>query len=119
MAAHLEANFPNEQYCLERKSFQKIAQAIKQNYHNTFYKPDLKRYVDGYNSSHTAMHSSFMPVALDMVAPDIENNLASYLESRDMDCGVFGSQFFLWSLYKLNQGDKALSLITSNSKNSF
>jgi len=119
MAFHLDTFFPDEHFKSENKHFRKIAQAIRENYHNTFYRQDLQRFADGYNSAHAAMHSSFMPVALDMVTTDIADDLASYLESRDMDCGVFGSQFYLWSLYKLNRGNKALDLIVSTKKNSW
>jgi len=99
--------------------FSYVAKTIEENYNKVFYSKKKKRYVDGLNSEHAAMHSSFMPIALDLVPENLKDNISDYLITRNMDCGVFGSQFFLWSLYKLNQGAKALGLITSKGKNSW
>jgi len=119
MAVNLNASYPKRGFDSEHIEFANLAEAIKDNYNRTFYGSNIKRYVDGLNSSHAAMHSSFMPVFFDMVPGDYKNDIANYLESRNMDCGVFGSQFFLWALYKLNKGEKALELITSKNKNSW
>lgn len=119
MAANLEAAYPDQGFVSESVNFANIAIAIKENYNKIFYQKNIKRYVDGLNSSHAAMHSSFMPVVFDMVQTDFKNEIADYLITRNMDCGIFGSQFFLWSLYKLNKGEKALELLVSKEKNSW
>ncbi|UCE08452.1 MAG: hypothetical protein JSW07_10690, partial [bacterium] len=119
MATHLNESYPDLNYFSESVNFGRLADSIKENYHKTFYSKDIKRYIDGLNSSHAAFHSSFMPVVFGLVQKNIRDDIASYLITRDMDCGVFGSQFYLWSLYKLNQGDKALELILSKDKNSW
>ena len=119
MAANLDASYPDQGFYSESVNFASLAKNIKENYNKTFYKENIKRYVDGFKSSHAAMHSSFMPIVFDMARKDIRYDIASYLVTRNMDCGVFGSQFYLWSLYKLNQGTKALDLIVSKEKNSW
>jgi hypothetical protein len=119
MATILDEYYPNLNYHSESLKFAKFAKAIKNNYNKTFYKNDIKRYVDGLNSKHAAMHSSFMPIVFDLVKEKHEDDIANFLLSRGMDCGVFGSQFFLWSLYKLNLGEKALELIVSKDNNSW
>jgi alpha-L-rhamnosidase len=119
MAACLDARYPDADYHSESVSFAGIARNIKASYHKTFYSQDIRRYVDGLNASHAAMHSSFMPIVFDLVPDDLKSDIADYLITRNMDCGVFGSQFYLWSLYQLNQGEKALELITSRNRNSW
>ena len=119
MAAILDEAYPNNDYYSESINYANLAKAIKENYNKTFYRNNIKRYVDGLNSQHAAMHSSFMPIVFDLVKDEYKDKIASYLVSRNMDCGVFGSQFFLWSLYKLNQGQKALELIVAKEKNSW
>ena len=119
MAAYLDKYYPGEGFDAEKIRFRKIADAIKDNYNKIFYSKNIKRYVDGFNSPHAAMHSSFMPIVFNMVPENLKADIAGYLASRKMDCGVFGSQFYLWSLYKLNRGEKALELIVSKDKNSW
>jgi len=119
MAASLATYYPDQNYSSESINFKNISKDIKENFNKTFYSEKIKRYIDGSNSSHAAFHSSFFPVFFDMVDKEFENDLSTYLKSRKMDCGVFGSQFYLWALYKLNQGGKALDLIVSKDKNSW
>ena len=99
--------------------FDKLAKSIKNGYNNTFYNQKIKRYIDGLNASHAAFHSSFFPIFFGLVEKELKDDISSYLVTRNMDCGVFGSQFYLWSLYKLNQGAKALELMISKDKNSW
>jgi alpha-L-rhamnosidase len=119
MAHVLSKYFTKVEYKSESLRFSDIANAIRINYNQSFLNNDLKRYVDGLNSSHAAFHSSFMPVVFDMVPQKFLVDIADYLATRNMDCGVYGSQFFLWALYNLNKGDRALELITSTGKNSW
>ncbi|MFC2135383.1 alpha-L-rhamnosidase C-terminal domain-containing protein [Bacteroidota bacterium] len=119
MAANLNMFYPEEDFQAESKRFAYVAERIKKIYNKTFYNNDIKRYVDGLNSSHAAFHSSFMPIVLDLVPKEYKEDISDYLITRNMDCGVFGSQFYLCSLYELNQGEKALELITSKNKNSW
>jgi alpha-L-rhamnosidase len=118
-ATILHENYSEQEYLNESIEFKNLSNKIKTNYNNFFYSKDLMRYVDGHNSDHASFHSSFMPIVFDLVPVEQIDDISSYLMTRDMDCGVFGSQFFLWSLYKINQGPKALSLITSDSRNSW
>ncbi len=119
MAANLDVYYPDENYSSESIKFSNLAKGIKENYNKTFYRENISRYADGLNSSHAAFHSSFFPIFFDLVPNDLKVDITNYLVTRNMDCGVFGSQFYLWSLYKLNQGAKALELIVSKDKNSW
>ena len=119
MAASLAAYYPDKNYSSESINFKNISKGIKENYNKTFYSEKIKRYIDGSNSSHAAFHSSFFPVFFDLVDKEFKNDLSTYLINRNMDCGVFGSQFYLGALYKLNQGAKALDLIVSKDENSW
>jgi alpha-L-rhamnosidase len=119
MAANLDQAYPGQNYFSESSKLGKLAESIKDNYNNAFYSKKIKRYVDGLNASHAAFHSSFFPIFFGLVENEVKDDISSYLETRKMDCGVFGSQFYLSSLYTLNQGSKALELITSKDKNSW
>ncbi|MEJ2616297.1 MAG: alpha-L-rhamnosidase C-terminal domain-containing protein, partial [Ignavibacteriaceae bacterium] len=119
IAMYMDESYPNMGFNAERIQLQTVAKVIKENYNKTFYSKNLKRYIDGFHSPNAAMHSSFMPIDFNMVPENLRDNIADYLSSRNMDCGVFGSQFYLWSLYKLNRGEKALELIVSHDKNSW
>ncbi|UCE08588.1 MAG: hypothetical protein JSW07_11420, partial [bacterium] len=88
MATHLNESYPDLNYFSESVNFGRLADSIKENYHKTFYSKDIKRYVDGLNSSHAAFHSSFMPIVFGLVQKNIRDDIASYLITRDMDCGV-------------------------------
>jgi len=119
MAADLDEHSPDKNYVQEIIKFRKLAEGIKENYNKTFYRKNIKRYVDGLNSSHAAFHSSFFPIFFGLVEKELKEDISNYLVTRNMDCGVFGSQFYLSSLYNLNQGAKALELIVSKDKNSW
>jgi len=77
-------------------------------------------YVDGLNpdtgavSAHASAHASFFPLALGLVPRDRVPRVAAFLKSRGMVCSVYGAQFLLEALYKAEEADFALSLLTTN-----
>ncbi|MFC1784464.1 alpha-L-rhamnosidase C-terminal domain-containing protein [Candidatus Neomarinimicrobiota bacterium] len=119
MATYLDTFYPNQNYSKESVKFRTLAKSIKNSYNKTFYNKKIKRYIDGLDASHAAFHSSFFPIFFNLVEEESKSDISDYLISRNMDCGVFGSQFYLLALYNLNQGTKALELMTSKDKNSW
>ena len=119
IAEHLDSHYPREGFRAEKRRFNKLARSIKKGYNRSFFNRTTGKYVDGKHSLHSAFHSSFYPVSLGLVQEDQLPTLSKYLHSRNMDCGVFASQFFLDALYDLNFGDKALDHLLSREKNSW
>lgn len=70
-------------------------------------------YVDGENSTHSALHANMFPLAFDLVPEEHLKTVINFIKSRGMACSVYGSQYLLESLFKNKEVDYALQLITN------
>lgn len=70
-------------------------------------------YVDGENSTHSALHANMFPLAFDLVPEKHLKTVIDFIKSRGMACSVYGSQYLLEGLFKNNEAHHALQLITN------
>lgn len=70
-------------------------------------------YVDGEGSTHSSMHANFFPLAFGIIPPARQAKVIAYLAGRNMDCSVYGAQFFLDALFEHGQADRAIALMTA------
>ena len=75
--------------------------------------------IDGEGIHHSSLHANFFALAFGLVPDDKVNGVLSFIHSRGMACSVYGAQFLLDGLYKVNDADYALSLLTSTDKRSW
>lgn len=70
-------------------------------------------YVDGLGTDHVSLHANMMPLAFEMVPPEHVAKVADYVKGRGMACSVYGAQYLLEALYRANEADAALQLMTA------
>ncbi len=72
-------------------------------------------YMDGEDSEHASLHANMFPLAFGLVPEDHVNTVVDFIKSRGMVCSVYGSQYLLEGLFKANEAQYALDLITDTS----
>jgi alpha-L-rhamnosidase len=92
---------------------------VRQSINNKLFDKNHGRYIDGENSSHSSIHANMFPLAFGLVPDEHLKSVISFIKSRGMACSVYGSQFLLEGLYKANEADYALDLLTSTTDRSW
>jgi alpha-L-rhamnosidase len=86
---------------------------------NTLLLPTGGPYIDGEGTTHTALHATFVPVALG-VADDADlPALGAFLASGGMACSVYAAQFLLEALFAAGQAHAAYALLTATGQSSW
>lgn len=92
--------------------FQNKAAMTKKTINEKFLDKSRGVYVDGEGSSHASLHGNMLPLAFDLVPKEHVKSVTKFIKSRGMACSVYGAQYLLEGLYKYNEADYALNLIT-------
>lgn len=99
--------------------FKSRARAVYNAFNAVFF--DRKRgiYIDGEGSTHASLHANMFSLAFDLVPRGYQNQVADFIQSRGMACGVYGAQYLLEALYKAGRDEYALQLMISRSDRSW
>ena len=73
---------------------------------------DTGIYIDGEGSTHSALHANMFPLAFDLVPEEHADTVVDFVKSRGMACSVYGAQYLLEGLFKYNESEYALHLMT-------
>ena len=76
-------------------------------------------YIDGENSKHSSLHANMFPLAFGIVSSENMHSVVSFIKTRGMSCSVYGAQYLLEGLFKTNEADYALKLMTSTNDRSW
>jgi len=99
--------------------FRERAELVKESINKKLFDTARGIYVDGEGSKHTSLHANMFPLAFGVVPEEHKQRVGDFIKTRGMACSVYGSQYLLESLYKANEDDYALSLLTSTSERSW
>jgi alpha-L-rhamnosidase len=99
--------------------FLKKSLLVKQSINNKLIDKTKGIYIDGENSGHSSLHANMFPLAFGLVPDEYLKSVISFIKSRGMACSVYGAQFLLEGLYRVNESDYALELLTSTSDRSW
>jgi alpha-L-rhamnosidase len=92
---------------------------VKQSVNNKLFDRIKGIYIDGEKSEHSSLHANMFPLAFGMVPEESVKSVVSFIKSRGMACSVYGAQFLLEGLYRVNEADYAFELLTSTSDRSW
>ena len=92
---------------------------VKESINNKLFDKKRGVYIDGENSVHSSMHANMFPLAFGLVPAESLKSVVSFIKSRRMACSVYGAQFLLEGLYKVDEADYAFDLLTSTSDRSW
>ena len=76
-------------------------------------------YRDGLDSTHSAVHANFFPMAMTVTPAERQASVAEFLVQKAMACSVYGAQFLLDALYNAGRGDAALARMTATDMHSW
>ena len=95
------------------------AESVKESINSKLFDNKLGLYVDGEGSEHTSLHANMFPLAFGLVPEEYQKGVIEFIKSKGMACSVYGAQYLLEALYEANEGDYALSLLTSTLERSW
>jgi len=79
-------------------------------------------FIDGLGSNHSAAHSTFVPLAFNLVPSERIGDALAHLKSRiashhgGFPCSVYGAQYLLQALFRYGEGKAALELMLNDSE---
>ena len=95
--------------------FTKIATRVYESFNSSFFDSSRGRYLDGIGSQHSSLHSNMLALNFGLIPETRISSVVDFIKSRQMACSVYGAQYLLESLYKHNQDDYCLALMTNTS----
>lgn len=99
--------------------YNNLAIQVKKSINTKLFDAKKGVYVDGEGTSHAALHSNMLALAFDIVPQSYSKSVVEFVKSRGMACSVYGSQYLLEALYKGNEGNYALNLMTATNDRSW
>lgn len=97
----------------DQNMFKNRAELVKDSLNRLLFDKNTKIYVDGEGSNHSSLHSNMFMLAFDLVPNERKAEVVSFIKSKGMACSVYGSQYLLEALYKNNEDQFALELMTA------
>ncbi|OAM90433.1 family 78 glycoside hydrolase catalytic domain [Termitidicoccus mucosus] len=103
----------------EAKQLGARADQVRRVFNDLFFDKKRGVYIDSQGSAHASLHANMFPLALGLVPEERLASVVSFVKSRGMACSVYGSQYLLEALYKNNEADAGLALMTAKTKRSW
>lgn len=97
----------------ETAEYQVLAAKVKQTINDKLFNTETGAYRDGVGTDHASLHANMMAMAFDIVPEDKKKSVVDFIKTRGMACSVYGSQYLLEALYKANEWEYALDLMTA------
>jgi alpha-L-rhamnosidase len=99
--------------------YSREATRVRATFQHTFFDPQTHLVLDGEGAGHSSLHANFFALAFGLVPKEKMAAVLSFIHSRGMACSVYGAQFLLDALAKVDDGNYALALLTSTEKRSW
>jgi hypothetical protein len=96
----------------EAKDYAEQAEKFKLQFNKSFFNGKTGIYKDGITSGHSSLHANMFPLAFGMVENSKKQKIIDFIQSREMACSVYGSQFLMDALYEAGVSEYALYLLT-------
>jgi hypothetical protein len=93
--------------------FRNRAIAVKEAINNKLIDKTKGIYIDGEGSDHSSLHANMFPLVFGLVPEKYTNSVIAFIKTRGMACSVYGSHYLLEALYRYNEADYALDLMTA------
>ncbi|GGB05129.1 hypothetical protein GCM10011511_30580 [Puia dinghuensis] len=106
-------NLPNANY------YSHEAVRVRSAFQRTFFDARTNLVLDGEGAGHSSLHANFFALVFGLVPKEKMAPVLSFIHSRGMACSVYGAQFLLDGLARVNDSDYALKLLTSTEKRSW
>ena len=110
----LEKSEDADLYTSEAKNFKKL-------FIRSFFNTGKGYFTDGLSADtdHASLHGNMFPLAFGLVPEGKEQGVIDFIRTRGMACSVYGSQFLMDALYKANDAEYALQMLTKTDDRSW
>ncbi|MGQ1784553.1 family 78 glycoside hydrolase catalytic domain [Saccharicrinis sp. GN24d3] len=92
--------------------FEKNSEIVKKAINTKLFDKSRGVYIDGEGSKHAALHANMFPLAFGLVPEEHVASVVDFIKGRGMACSVYGAQYLLEGLFKAEEAQYALDLIT-------
>jgi alpha-L-rhamnosidase len=92
---------------------------VRAAFRHAFFDPQTNLVLDGEGAGHSSLHANFFALAFGLVPREKVVGVVSFIHSRGMACSVYGAQFLLDALSRVNDQEYAVRLLTSTEKRSW
>jgi len=99
--------------------YEKQAKKVKYSIEKSFLNEKKCLFVDGEGTNHYSLHANMFPLAFGLVPTQCQEKVVSFIKKKGMACSVYGAQYLLEGLFRINRGDLALSFLESRSQRSW
>lgn len=101
-------------FAADAAQFKLEAAETRRAFRNAFLDPSGGLVCDGIGTGHASLHSNMMAILCGLLEPEEVPAVADFVESRGLNCSIFGAHDLLESLYAAGRGDAALRLMTGD-----
>lgn len=88
-------------------------------FHSLLWDSKRRIFRDGVDTDHASLHANMIALAFNLVPAESIGDVMTFIRSRGMACGPYGSQLLMDAIYKAGDADYGLSLLTSKSERSW
>lgn len=92
--------------------FRAEAAITREAFQKAFFNPVTGIYKDGIDTDHSSLHTNMMAILCGLTTPENEAAVADFVESRGLNCSIFGAHDLLQALYAAGRGNAALKRMT-------
>lgn len=103
----------------EAEQFQKTHTRLYTIFQRQFFDSERGVYTDGIGTDHASIHANLYPLVFGLVPKKERSRVLNYIKSKGMACGVYSANYLLEGLFDAEEGEYALSLLTSKSDRSW
>ena len=101
-------------YASDAALFRAEAAETRTAFRREFYDGEKGIVKDGIDTDHASLHSNMMAILCGLLDPAEIPAVADFVESRGLNCSIFGAHNLLAALYSAGRGDAALKLMTGD-----
>lgn len=87
------------------------AQSTLKAFETAFFDPSKGIYKDGIDTDHCSLHTNMMAILCSLVPEERVAAVADFIQTRGLNCSIFGAHNLLEALYAADRGDYALKLM--------
>ena len=95
----------------DARRFALEAEVTSKAFEKAFFNPETGLYEDGPDTGHSSLHTNMMAILCGLVPEDRVPAVADFIQSRGLNCSIFGAHNLLEALYAAGRGSYALELM--------
>ena len=95
----------------DARRFALEAEVTRKAFDKAFFNPETGLYKDGPDTGHSSLHTNMMALLCGLVPEDRVAAVADFVQSRGLNCSIFGAHNLLEALYAAGRGSYALELM--------